>query len=684
MLPKTRLLKTLIFTLGTLSPIALAGCGASEVGSMTDENVSESAAALGVAVPTCSTAGSSLYNSVTKNMVITMSTPTVVVGMVNGLLTVNGYSCVSTAGATLKPTDLKKITINGTGAANEKIVLDTLSGPLGSSILSATGGIIANLGAGAGDTFSIRGSAGADNWKAGVDAAVPTALYFEISGDTTLDVQVTGAENVNIALSSGNDTFSAQGGALVGTHLKGSALASVVVVPAAIPLVINGGDGDDTITGGNGNDTIALGAGNDTYKTAGTAKDGDDKVSGGPGIDTVDYSSRTADLTLALDGVTPSGDLSGTPEADLLSVDSTGTATVPLDIENIISGSGNDTLTGNVLSNHIQGGNGNDIISGGLNAGVCTTDIDVLDGEGGNDTFDEGLVADCGDTLNGGAGKDIADYQGRSLPVVIDLDGTADDGSPAGAGEKDNVKNDIEVVLGGSGNDTITGSSLADELHGGPGNDTLNGGSGNDTLIGDSGNDILNGEAGDDTFDESQLGGAATDVYYTAATEDKGAGDDIINGGTGVDDKVTYAGRATTLVATICTDPSKLTGNSALTGASVPSAPQCADNDGETSVTEHDKLVNITHIIGGDGDDTLSGAAGSDTLEGGPGDDTLNGNAGVDFLYGDAGIDTLNGGADDDVLDGGAGASVDIINGGAGDGDACVDDGVDTLSACEL
>lgn len=677
MLPKTRILKTLIFTLGTLSPIALAGCGASEVGSMVDENISESAAALGVAVSTCSTAGSSLYNSTTKNMVITMSTPTVVVGMVNGILTVNGYSCVSTAGVALKPTDLKKITINGTGAANEKIVLDTLSGSLGASILSSTGGIIAALGAGAGDTFSIRGSAAADNWKAGVDAAVPAALYFELSGDTTLDVQVTGAENVNIATSSGNDTFSAQGGTLVGTHLKGTALAAVVVVPAAIPLTINSGDGDDTITAGNGNDVIAMGAGTDTFKTAGTAKDGDDTISGGTGSDTVNYSTRTAALTLVLDGATGSGDQSATAEADLLGADLSG-PTATLDVENVISGSGADILTGNAFSNHIQGGAGNDLISGGL-AGTCSSDADILDGEANDDTFDQGSVADCGDVINGGTGTDVVNYSARVAALTIDLDGAADDGNPAaGTGEKDNVKNDNEVILGGTANDTITGSTTNDELHGGPGNDTLNGGTGNDTLVGNTGNDTMNGEAGDDIFDES----FGDDARYTAlavtVSEDIGGGDDIMNGGTGIDDKVLYVSRATTVVARICVDATKLTGASSVVGAT------CSTGVGETASTELNKIVNVNHIVGGDGDDTITGGSGADTLEGGPGDDSLTGGAGADFLYGDLGVDTLNGGTEDDTLDGGTGASVDLVNGDAGDGDACVDDGTDTLTTCEL
>lgn len=677
MLPKTRILKTLIFTLGTLSPIALPGCGASEVGSMVDENVSESAAALGVAVPTCSTAGSSLYNSTTKNMVITMSTPTVVVGMVNGILTVNGYSCVSTAGAALKPTDLKKITINGSGSNNEKIVLDTLSGGLGATILSSTGGIIAALGAGTGDTFSIRGSASADNWKAGVDAAVPAALYFELSGDTTLDVQVTGAENVNIATSGGNDTFSAQGGTLVGTHLKGTALAAVVVVPAAIPLTINSGDGDDTITAGNGNDVIAMGAGTDIFKTAGTAKDGNDTISGGTGTDTVNYSTRTAALTLVLDGATGSGDQSATAEADLLSADLSG-PTGTLDIENIISGSGADILTGNAFSNHIQGGGGNDRISGGL-AGTCSSDADILDGEANDDTFDQGSVADCGDVINGGTGTDVVNYAARVAALTIDLDGSADDGNPAaGTGEKDNIKNDNEVILGGTANDTITGSTTNDELHGGAGADTLNGGSGNDTLIGNTGNDTMNGEAGDDIFDESFGNDARFLALATPVTVDIGGGDDIMNGGTGIDDKVLYVSRATTVVARICVDATKLTGASSVVGAT------CSTGVGETASAELNKIVNVNHIVGGDGDDTITGGSGADTLEGGPGDDNLTGGAGADFLYGDLGVDTLNGGTEDDTLDGGTGVSVDLVNGDAGDGDACVDDAVDTLATCEL
>ena len=55
-------------------------------------------------------------------------------------------------------------------------------------------------------------------------------------------------------------------------------------------------------------------------------------------------------------------------------------------------------------------------------------------------------------------------------------------------------------MLGGAGNDSLTGSSLGDVLIGNEGSDTLTGGSGSDFLIGGIGNDTLNGGAGYDTY----------------------------------------------------------------------------------------------------------------------------------------------------------------------------------------
>ena len=89
-------------------------------------------------------------------------------------------------------------------------------------------------------------------------------------------------------------------------------------------------------------------------------------------------------------------------------------------------------------------------------------------------------------------------------------------------------------VLGGSGNDRITGSPTNDAINGSQGNDTisgeagddfLRGGKGNDLISGGVGNDILNGNLGDDT-----LNGDAGNDFLRG-----GKGNDVLSGGDGND-----------------------------------------------------------------------------------------------------------------------------------------------------
>jgi Ca2+-binding RTX toxin-like protein len=654
---KSPIFRSLALTIASVVPAALiAGCSVEQQeAKQSDEDVAEAASTLGVEVVSCSQTGSSNgYNTGSSALTLTMGSVTsLVFGVVNGYVTVNGYACVkpqTAGGAKLTPAMVKKVSIVGT-SSDDKVVIDTLSGSLG-TIISQTGGITIDMAGGTGDTFSLRGSSGADKWTAGEDSS--HNLFFEISGDKFADIMVQNAESIAVGLGAGSDTFTGQGGAIAASQLAGGSVPSLSPVTAA--LTINAGDGDDIITGGNGKDTINGGNGNDIFKAAAT--DGDDTFNGGAGTDKADYSARTADLTIVMDGSTDSGE-SGEKDH------------IGLDVEDLVGGAGNDKLTGNVSSNHIQGGAGNDTLSGGANSGSCTGDVDTLDGEDNDDTFDQGSAPDCGDVMNGGNGIDIVDYQKRTLDLSITLDTAANDGDKASS-EKDNVKGDVEIVLGGSGNDTIVGSAQNDELHGGPGADIINGGGGNDILVGDSGDDTLNGEAGDDTFVES-----GSDTYYKPTAELPGAGNDILNGGThdglGLD-TVDYSKRTTTVVATICIDTSKPTG-----GPATNATGQCADDDGETANTEKDKIMNVTHLLGGSGDDTLKGGPTDDILEGGDGDDKLYGGAGSDQLYGDNGDDTLEGDDGDDNLDSGApGTNGDTLDGDGGggtapgDGDVCV------------
>lgn len=646
----------------------LGGCNAGS-GAGADTDYAERVDSLGVEVPTCSQAGASLYDKTTQALTLqlTSSAPTLIFAVIGGYVTANGYPCVkktADGGAQLTPNQVKKVIIWGTSADNEKVVVDLQSGGLGSNILSAAGGILVDLVSGAGDEFSLRGTTGADRFSAG-QAGGDT--YFEISGDTVADVRVQNADTLTISLGAGNDSFSGRGGAFAASHLAAAALTSLAA--ASAPLTVYGGDGDDVLNGGDGDDALNGGLGNDTFKTHSSA-DGADVYRGDAGTDKLDYSGRTTALSVVMDGAFASGEgvsalLGPAAEAD----------TVGADVEDLVGGSGNDALQGNLLANRLFGGNGNDWISGGP-AGDCTVDIDVLDGGANDDVFAQGSVSDCGDTMSGGSGTDRVDYQLRSANLFISLDGGANDGA---AGEQDNVKTDIEIAIGGAGADTLSGSPNADELHGGPQDDVISGAGGDDVLIGDSGNDTLNGEGGNDTFLESGL-----DAEYASGTEQRGLGSDTINGGTisnGGLDTADYSQRSASLGITLCTDIAKTKGPSGL------SAAPCSDDDGDASLGEADSLINVQHLIGGTAGDTLAGHTGNELLEGGAGADSLHGGAGNDTLYGDLGADSLYGDAGDDYLDGVGGVDtvIDGDNGAnSGDGDICIADSGETPTNCEL
>jgi Ca2+-binding RTX toxin-like protein len=101
-------------------------------------------------------------------------------------------------------------------------------------------------------------------------------------------------------------------------------------------------------------------------------------------------------------------------------------------------------------------------------------------------------------------------------------------GELAGTGNSSN-----NVIVGyGIGNNTIYGLAGNDALYGGEGNDYLNGGIGNDYLDGGNGNDILDG-SGDTIGLDTFAGGANDDTYgiYNSSTviiENAGEGTDTV------------------------------------------------------------------------------------------------------------------------------------------------------------
>lgn len=152
------------------------------------------------------------------------------------------------------------------------------------------------------------------------------------------------------------------------------------------------------------------------------------------GVDTINFSNVTENQRVDLNPETIS-DVGGL----------TGNMSIMRDtiIEKFVSGSGNDSITGNIANNFLWGGAGNDSVWGGA----------------GND-FIRGDQGD--DIIYGGNGRDI-------------LNGNANN----------------DKIVGGGGDDVLRGGAGKDQLWGGTGNDVLRGGIGRDKLVGGDGNDTF-------------------------------------------------------------------------------------------------------------------------------------------------------------------------------------------------
>ena len=151
------------------------------------------------------------------------------------------------------------------------------------------------------------------------------------------------------------------------------------------------------------------------------------------------------------------------------------------------------------VRSQIKGGRGNDSISGGDARDVIFGQggDDYIYGGGGNDVLDPGGEED---TILGGTGnKDLVNYSDRTGDLHVDI--STEDHDDGESGEHDSVLTDVEVVLGGSGDDELLDASgKSTTLVGGSGDDTLVGGAGRNTFDGGSGNDLADGFGNDDVF----------------------------------------------------------------------------------------------------------------------------------------------------------------------------------------
>lgn len=286
---------------------------------------------------------------------------------------------------------------------------------------------------------------------------------------------------------------------------------------------------------------------------------------------------------------------------------------------------------------------------------------DRLEGGAGGDTLDGGPGAD---TLSGGAGDDL--YR---------VDATADRVEEAADGGRDTVEtavalylpNGIEdlVLLAGAGGIYAVGNGLDNRIAGNEAGNLLIAGTGDDTVDAGSGRDSVFGQEGDDRLD----GGGDVDWMYGGSGADTlsgGDGDDVLFGEAGTDSLVGDAG----VDVAIAGD-----GEDSLTGG-----------DGNDLLYGQD---GADSLLGGVGIDYLVGGAGNDTIDGGDQPDLIYGMEGDDLIWGGLGYhgDILVGGDGNDTLDGsgppGAGPRTlgdpDQMHGGAGDDVFIVDSPADRI-----
>jgi uncharacterized delta-60 repeat protein len=160
----------------------------------------------------------------------------------------------------------------------------------------------------------------------------------------------------------------------------------------------------------------------------------------------------------------------------------------------VIGTDGDDEIIGDSNGNVLTGGAGNDLVQGG-----------------GGDDFLIGGSGAGNDTYQGGDGIDTVVYTSATQGIVVNLAAVIDQASGPEIGV-DQIAG-IENVIGGQGDDSITGDGVANVLSGESGNDSLVGGGGNDTLVGGPGDDNLDGDEGIDT---AVFSGAFADYVLTS------------------------------------------------------------------------------------------------------------------------------------------------------------------------
>jgi Ca2+-binding RTX toxin-like protein len=168
---------------------------------------------------------------------------------------------------------------------------------------------------------------------------------------------------------------------------------------------------------------------------------------------------------------------------------------------------------------------GDDIVQIGLNVSATVKGLikggpgdDILEGGQGPDTINGGPG---GDQMIGNTNRDTVTYAGVAKKIRAQIGGGFVSGSTLDGpvGSRDQIVGDIEILVGGSKPNSLTGSGAGNVLIGGPKQDRLVGEDGNDRVFGRGGNDYVIGRNGNDRLvggggNDKIAGGNGTDALF--------------------------------------------------------------------------------------------------------------------------------------------------------------------------
>ena len=479
---------------------------------------------------------------------------------------------------------------------------------------------------------------------------------------------------------------------------------------STLPLVIFGGQGDDTITTGSGDDIVVADNGLVLWFAPNLLPDftglADGELTpaelaaligtgiagvagfGGPG----DFSLNTETLVGLVLAIR-----SGTPGDDAVS-----------------TGAGDDIVIGGEGADRIDAGGGDDVVIGDLgylaqtlSGGTLRQRRTAVWGNtlGGNDELrggdgDDLLIGGVGDDrIDGGAGADLILGDNARIEQSFSL-------TPTGWWpsflrltllDHDNLAQSAKVrawghdtIAGGAGNDVIFGQLGDDVIQGDgsidipahayrdaaghlvvttsvladtDGDDYIEGGGGNDVVFGNGGSDdIIGGSSALFSLTTMKsrpdgrdllFGGAGTLTGRNDDTFDDGRDSDVLIGDNG------YILRATPVAGVLAQLSGVGASVAALLGGRTMRVVVLLDyTDGGPDarswlfprITATQAATSGTALLDVWGADELHGESGDDALYGGGGNDVLYGGSGVDYLVGGWGHDWLSGGTGNDLL----------------------------------